>query len=307
VVLHSFTGAFGGQNDGSAPVGEMVAIDGVLYGTTSFGGAYSGGTVFSFNPATGKETVIYSFGAVGGDGSIPSAGLTHVGDSLYGTTSQGGAAGLGTVFRVELASGIETVLHEFAGGEDGASPFAPLTLANGLLYGTTYFGGPANNGTVFRIDPVTAAEVVLHAFEGPPFSGNPSAGLAYHHFHLYGTTAHGGRHCSGGCGTVFRVDTRTGRTRDLYRFSSPSDGEDPEGSLVLHQGILYGTTLEGGAGKVGTVFAIDPKTGTKTTLHDFKFQSGANPGNLVWFHGSLYGTTRGGGGAGQGTVFKLTP
>ena len=54
---------FGGQEDGSAPVGELVAVDGVLYGATSFGGQFNGGTIFSFDPATGAETVVYSFGS----------------------------------------------------------------------------------------------------------------------------------------------------------------------------------------------------------------------------------------------------
>lgn len=306
-VLYSFMGSFNGPPDGSAPEGEMVVSDGVLYGTTSFGGQFNAGTLFSFDPATGKEAVLYSFGS-GSDGAQPAAGPIVVGQVLYGTTSQGGAPGFGTVFSFDLSTRQEAVLHEFASGDDGSNPFAPLTYADGVLYGTTFFGGASNDGTVFRVDPATGDETVLHAFSGPSFSGNPAAGLVFHDGFLFGTTAHGGRSsCSGGCGTVFRVNAANGKEKDLYRFHNPRDGEDPEGGLVLRQGLLYGTTLGGGKGKAGTIFSVDVRTGTKVTLYNFHFPTGANPGTLTWFRHALFGTTRGGGGAGQGTAFRFAP
>lgn len=306
-VLYSFTGAFGGQQDGSAPVGEMIVVGGQLYGATSFGGQFDAGTVFRFDPATGVETVVHDFGS-GDDGALPGAGPVAAGTMLYGTTTQGGTAGLGTAYAVDLGSGLETVLHAFAGGDDGASPFAPLAYADGLLYGTTFFGGPSNDGTVFMLDPVAVKTTVLHAFAGPSFSGNPAAGLTIHGGQLYGTTAHGGlQHCDGGCGTVFRVDAASGKEKDVYRFRSPRDGEDPEGGLVLRDGTLYGSTQGGGKSKNGTLFSVDLATGAKTTLHDFKFSRGANPGTLMWYHGILYGTTHGGGGAAEGTAFDDRP
>jgi uncharacterized repeat protein (TIGR03803 family) len=307
-VLYSFVGVFSGSIDGNAPEGELVAANGVLYGTTSFGGTFNAGTVFRFDPATGAETLLHSFGS-GSDGAMPAAGLVLAGGVLYGTTAQGGDAGLGTAFALDLASGQETVLHSFAGGADGSEPFAPLTWHGGVLYGTTFFGGPSNDGTVFRLDPATGRERVLHAFAGPAFSGNPAAGVTFHAGLLYGTTSRGGlQACGGGCGTVFQVDARTGAEADVYQFTGPNDGQDPEGGLVYSAGTLFGTTLTGGRSHLGTVFAVNPQTGGKVTLHDFEGRAtGINPGTLVGFDHALYGTTHGGGGAGQGTVFVLAP
>jgi uncharacterized repeat protein (TIGR03803 family) len=96
------------------------------------------------------------------DGQYPEAPVTFdaVGN-LYGTTTSGGAAGLGIVFKLTPGAGgawTETVVHNFAGGSDGANPFGGLILDNsGNLYGTTYVGGGAGvfsgNGTVFEITP----------------------------------------------------------------------------------------------------------------------------------------------------------
>jgi uncharacterized repeat protein (TIGR03803 family) len=70
---------------------------------------------------SGTETVLYSF-AGASDGANPEAGLIQGSDgNFYGTTLQGGAGGLGTVFKV-APSGTETVLHAFAGSSDGANP-----------------------------------------------------------------------------------------------------------------------------------------------------------------------------------------
>lgn len=82
------------------------------------------------------------------------------GGYLYGTTSKGGASGLGTVFRVgptwamttKIAKSF-TVIYSFHGGTDGATPYAGLIAVNGKLYGTTVYGGPSNNGTVYEITP----------------------------------------------------------------------------------------------------------------------------------------------------------
>ncbi len=89
-VLHSFTGANGGS-DGAVPIAALVSLGGKLYGTTQLGSTNYGGTVFSINPATGAEQILYSF-AGGNDGSFPDASLINVGGTFYGTTFNGGAS-----------------------------------------------------------------------------------------------------------------------------------------------------------------------------------------------------------------------
>lgn len=198
-VLHDFQGA----DDGATPYAALIMdLAGNLYGTTVLGGSYGSGTVFKVN-ASGNETVLHSFQG-GADGINPYAGLImdHAG-RLYGTTDGGGTYGAGTVFRVE-PSGKETVLHSFEGNNDGANPDGGLVMDwAGDLFGTTVFGGGADDdGTVFMLDP-NGKEFVLHSFQGrdgfEPFADliTDPAG------NLFGTTNGGGSQFGG---TVFKID-----------------------------------------------------------------------------------------------------
>ena len=113
---------FAGSSDGGDPYASLIRdADGNLYSTVGYGGgaSYSGG-VFKVD-AKGNETMLYSFTG-GTDGAFPISALVrdHEGN-LYGTTTQGGSAGAGVVFKVD-PSGNETVLHNFTGGSDGAGP-----------------------------------------------------------------------------------------------------------------------------------------------------------------------------------------
>lgn len=203
-VLHSFSGS----PDGATPYDAGVVVDGAgnLYGTTIVGGTFGLGTVFEVT-STGSEKILYNF-AGGSDGAYPQAGLVRDAQgNLYGTTAGGGDTGLGVVFEV-TASGVEKVLHTFAGTPDGNYPYANVTLdAQGNVYGTTYYGGTANAGTVFKIT-AAGVESVLYSFLDSPDGAHPVAGVVLDSKgNLYGTTIFGGgTECSPyGCGTVFEV------------------------------------------------------------------------------------------------------
>jgi uncharacterized repeat protein (TIGR03803 family) len=98
--------------------------------------------------------------AGGFDGAQPAAALLDVDGTLYGTTSNGGPIGYGTIYSI-TTGGSETVLYRFAGDTDGRLPYTPLTNVSGTLYGTTgpggYLGrctGPlCGRGTVFELTP----------------------------------------------------------------------------------------------------------------------------------------------------------
>jgi uncharacterized repeat protein (TIGR03803 family) len=159
LTLHPFTG---GTTDGANPYSAMVSFAGALYGTTYTGGQYGFGTVFKVDTASGSGyALLHSFGGVG-DGKTSQGGLlpvyTNAGTPglLYGTTTSGGSAGIGTVYKIN-ASGTETVVHSFTGNQ-GASPASELINVidgNGhnQLYGTAYNGGLYGYGTVFRFTP----------------------------------------------------------------------------------------------------------------------------------------------------------
>lgn len=147
-VLYSF----GAGNDGQHPyAGVIQGSDGNLYGTTYQGGTSGLGTVYKITPG-GTETVLHSFVGGNSDGASPEAGVIQGTDgNLYGNTLQGGAAGLGTVFKF-TPGGVETILHVFAGSSDGANPSANLVQGtDGNLYGSTGAGGVGGYGTFFKV------------------------------------------------------------------------------------------------------------------------------------------------------------
>ncbi len=268
-----------------------------------------------------KYTVLYNFGGYPTDGVNPQAGLADLNGTLYGTTIGGGSGcyqsgGCGTVFAV-ARSGAESVLHSFAGGEDGAWPYAGLTFFNGLLYGTTS-GGASSSGTIFKMT-ASGTETVLHNFEGTPDGSSPQAPLVGVGSTLYGTTVYGGSQEDRGA--VFQV-AASGAETVLHSFfgsrAGHRDGKYPEANLLNVNGTLYGTTYEGGEFDKGAVFKIT-SSGVESVLHNFRGgpTDGSYPrGALVYVNGMLYGTTSGGGiggcnGCGNhehfGTVFQMTP
>jgi uncharacterized repeat protein (TIGR03803 family) len=142
--LHSF----GSGSDGENPEAGLIDVNGTLYGTTYKGGAHGQGTVFSITTG-GTEKVLHSFGS-GSDGANPEAALVDVNGKLYGTTYYGGTHGDGAVVSLSTSQ-TEHVVYSFgAGSDDARYPEAGLIDVNGILYGTTpYGGGTSDNGTVF--------------------------------------------------------------------------------------------------------------------------------------------------------------
>jgi uncharacterized repeat protein (TIGR03803 family) len=275
-VLYRFAGGADGADPGQ---GDLLYLNGRLFGTTSSGGS-SGcdgagcGTVYSVT-TSGEEHVLHSFGS-SGDGAEPLWGLINIGKAMYGTTVVGGAhvcgsaaqRGCGTVFRIDT-SGAEKVLYSFAGGSDGAAPYGGLAKVRGTLYGTTALGGAgscggtqSSCGTVYSVT-TSGVEKVLHSFRGGSDSLNPVGSLIDVNGKLYGVTAgyialapriplHG---CAT-CGTVFSVTT-SGKEQVLYNFAGGADGSQPDAPLIDVSGTLYGTTREGGK-DWGTVFSLAP-------------------------------------------------
>jgi len=128
--------------------------------------------------------------------------------------------------------------YSFRGGSDGSGPRAGLVLVNGVLYGTTFYGGSSGQGTVYEID--SKGEKVLHSFKGGSDGANPSGDLLYYNGSLYGTTPNGG---SGGTGTVFAVNLK-GKEHVVYSFGGigGTDADGPTGGLVEAGGFTPAAT-----------------------------------------------------------------
>ena len=282
-------------------------------------------------PAAPSFVVLHTFAGPSTDGAVPEAGLIpDPRGNLYGTAPAGGGSDSGVVFELS-PTGIETVLHSFTGGADGARPFAGLIRdASGNLYGTSLDGAAYSSacedrhcGVVFKLS-LAGTLTVLLTFTGGADGGNSLGGLIRDLAgNLYGTTMNGGdtSACpSQGCGVVFELircdSTPPGYDfKVLYTFTGGADGGRSQAGLTQDgAGNLYGTTPTGGAfkrcdGGCGTVFRLSP-TGTKTVLHSFAGYPTDGAGPLASLirdsTGNLYGTTYGGGASAHGMVFKLS-
>ena len=150
---------------------------------------------------------------------------------------------------------------------DGDLPNAGLIFDQaGNLYGTTFFGGSVDSGTVFELKPNTNGswtENVLHSFctgGGCGDGSHPSADLIFDRDgNLYGTAGAGG---SQGAGVVFEL-ANGGSTFAIHDFTGHQDGGNPESHLILDgAGNLYGTTLAGGKTRggcsCGVAFELKP-------------------------------------------------
>jgi uncharacterized repeat protein (TIGR03803 family) len=263
IVLHNFVPPPNGANPQAGVIRDSA---GNLYGTTEYGGASNAGVVYKVD-ATGRETVLHAFTG-GADGSYPYAGVIRDPDgNLYGTTTGGGTAHAGVVFKVD-ATGHQTVLYNFTGGADGLFPYAGVVRDSaGNLYGTTTRGGTAHAGVVYKVD-VAGDETVLYSFTGGFDGGYPYAGLIRDAAgNLYGTASNYLSVLFPG--VVYKVDT-AGHETVLHSFGGGlSDGYRPYAGVIRDSaGNLYGTTPEGGTAGAGVVYKVDP-TGHETVLYSF--------------------------------------
>lgn len=284
-TLHAFTGTRGVSSDGGNSSAEVTIGDGgVLYGTTTYGGEFGSGTVFSLTPpaspgGTWAETILHSFGGPG-DGADPIAGLVPgAGGVLYGTTYSGGASGSGTVFSLVPPASpggawTETIVYSFTGGNDGGAPYYGSLVMDsaGVLYGNCETGGINLTGAIFSLTPPTTpggrwTETVLHNYLTR--SGKlPLGGLAIDSSgNLFGTTSAGGP-LAAAAGTVFRLAPPSApggnwQYSDLHVFTYGSgEGAMPYAGVVLGPNrTLFGTTS--GVDPLvptsfGTVYAVRP-------------------------------------------------
>jgi uncharacterized repeat protein (TIGR03803 family) len=253
-------------------------------------------------PAQVSEVVLHNF-ASPPKGANPYAGVVRdPAGNLYGTTSTGGTAGWGVVYKLD-AAGMQTVLHNFTGGTDGSFPVGGVILdPSGNLYGTTESGGKSGWGVVYKLN--TAGQLtVLHSFTGGTDGGEPLGGVILDSAgNLYGTTLYGGTTDGG---VVFML-TATGHETVLHSFTGP-DGALPDSGVIRDSaGNLYGTTQFGGI-DWGVVYELDT-TGQLTVL--YTFTDGADGGSpyagvIRDSAGNLYGTTTSGNPSVGGSVYKL--
>ena len=316
-ILHSFgtitpvDGAFPFLGLTQAPNGDIYVPAGLVGGTRN----QSDECVFQYT-TTGAKSVVY---IVGYRNILGAALFPYMGGLVGVTAPPNPKYGFGQLFHLEYnnKTGIwrKTVWHYFGlqtPKHDGQLPEAPVILgSDGYLYGTTFVGGNANGGTIYKFNPVNLDYKVLHRFDPNTEGVVPEAALLLaQDGNYYGTTTLGKNSAKGG--TIFRM-TPAGVVSTIYTFT---DGSVLQAPLIqTADGNFYGTTVRGASGPTqsGTVFKMSP-AGVITILHAFgQGSDGSQPSGTVVQgpNGNLYGATSFGGTGrkeigGDGIIFEIT-
>jgi uncharacterized repeat protein (TIGR03803 family) len=248
-LLHTFHGS-----DGQQPGPGLTLYSNTLYGTTSLGGTDDWGTVFEINTTGSGFATLYNFT---NDVGVY-AGVVLSSNRLYGFTASGGAQGDGMLYSIGSADGSGfSDLFDFS-GTNGAAPYATPTIVGNTIFGSTDGGGPAQAGTVFRINTDGNSFTNLYNFTPPNGENTDGAypdfcGVVFSGGKLYGATTTSG---SGRQGTVYQLNPDGSGFTNLYDFSGSVDGAAPYATPVVSGNMLYGTTDSGGTNEEGIVFAL---------------------------------------------------
>lgn len=269
-VIYNFTGGDDGYGPGT---GLTLDEQGNLYGMTPTGGAFGLGVIFQLGPRPNGDwrfRVIHAFtgDSDGGTGSAGRLLLDDIGN-LYGVATVGGEHEKGVAFKLTRTPDQQwdfTTLYAFKGQPDAGFPYGGLISdQRGNLYGTTYYDGAYNLGSVYKLSFSNRSwhERVLYSFQGGADGANPISNLVFDAANnLYATTSEGGAPGCG-CGTIFQLAPRgDGKwvERVVHRFQGTPDGAYPYSGMASDPaGHFYGATVHGGADDDGSIYAFRPK------------------------------------------------
>jgi len=272
----------------------VKGLDGWLYGTIMYGGTNDDGLIYKIQrDGTGYQVLHYFNGT---DGEFPMGNLMQFkGGLLVGTTTEGGASDLGVVYRINPDGTGFQVLHSF-NGTNGRNPDGGLiavTVATiTYIYGVTTQGGNNNYGVIYRIEP--DGTNFSRQFNFSATSGKyPNGPLIKIGNILYGVANLGGNNEGG---VVFAYDADADTYQKLRQFSTNTNSttvRKPNGPLLNMNGVLYGTTEEGGSLSNGALYKINTDGTGYQVLHAFDDENGYY-GTLMTFGNQIYGMTNGG-------------
>lgn len=255
-LLHSFDS---GNDAGTSNVHSALALgpDGNFYGTGPLSAGYPehNGTVFKVTPA-GDVTILHVFDTRARE---PDAGVTFAPDGrLYGTVAKDGRKDCGILYSLAADGSDFRLEHQFDHRRDGCHPISSMIVGtDGLLYGTTQYGGPKGGvGTLYRFDTSTSQVQVLHIFhDDDPAGSDPSAGVSLApNGRLYGATSFGSNF---GNGSVYQA-SEFGKITVLHAFAgNGSEGQGAQAAPVPDgAGHVAGSLLNDGVHEGGTVYRV---------------------------------------------------
>ena len=303
----------GGPADGEYLYDSVIeGSDGRLYGTTVNGGLDDGGLVFTMNKDGSGYAILHHFLVSTNDGLSPWGGVIQSSDGqLYGATRHGGASDAGTIFSIKTNGSGFTIVRDFTtNANDGAYPLnSVIEGSDGRLYGRTLSGGTSNGSAIFGLNKNGSGYSVLHSFTTNLDNTDSYSGLIQgSDGALYGTTYNDGALAQG---SVFRLNKDGTGFQTLHNFEDTiADGGFPYGTVrEASDGVLYGTTSEGGPDDFGSLYKVN-RDGTGYRVLRY-FTATNNEGYVPVAPpvegpgGVLYGTTYFGGASDFGTIYQV--
>jgi uncharacterized repeat protein (TIGR03803 family) len=283
-----------------------------IYGSCTAGGRVnvSKGGIFSYDLVTDSFKIIYDcYGAAGGESPV-GAPVQTKSDEVWGTDMYGGAHSYGTIYSLNLTTGLKQIRKSFWPFQGtGYDAYQSPTFVNGKAYGLTHgsTSSGAGLGVLYEFDTASNTYTVKRQLTG--VTGNQPQGRMVLHGNgrLYGTTTTGGLN---GRGTFFEYDPVTDTFIIRHHFQNANTGGVCTGMLMVHpNGQIYGLASNGGLNGAGTLFAYDTATKTLSKKADLADSSGSYPlgGLTLARNGKMYAVTNMGGSAGGGTLMEYDP
>lgn len=230
---------------------------------------------------------------------------------LIGGNVQANQSSNGFLFSTDSTGQNFQVKYDFPVTVYGALP-ANLEMIpyNGKLYGTTSRGGTNDYGTIFEYDPTTNIYTKKFDF-GPSITatgGTPKGSLLLYNNKFYGLAAEYGVN---GTGCLFEWDPATNVYTKKFDFTGVGGslpGTNPQNSLRLLNGKMYGTTQQGGGSNLGVVFEWDPATNAYNKLYELTGPNGWGfYNNVTAYNNKLYCMSHQGGTSGYGALYVIDP
>jgi uncharacterized repeat protein (TIGR03803 family) len=235
--------------------------------------------------------------------------MAFSGGLLYGASPFGGTNSAGTVFRFDPATNQYHLIHSFAGGAEGGSPATGVIKTINGLYGTSSVGANGR-GTLYRINLLNNAYSILHQFDGAT-GGQPGGPLMEgSDGRIYGVVQAEGANNFGG---IFRIDADGSNYDLIVSFTGTGGnrrgkGVGSKGLVEGTDGLLYGTTTEGGSSDTGVFFKMSKDGSTYFIFREWPTTGLRKPNNRLMLSddGFFYGAASEGGAANKGGIFRIS-
>ena len=297
-LLHTFA------ESGNINPNELSVDGSTLYGTTTEGGTYNEGTLYSMNRDGSNFQILHNFESLTPGGEWPFSSLVQVAQTLYGSSNAPAAYSInkdGTNAQILSAQFPEV---------DG------LSVIESKLYGGGSMGdlGGGNYGAIFSMNLDGSDLQNLHVFTG--FNGDgyqPSGILTQVGSTLYGTTQ-GALGFGGAASTLFSMNLDGSSFHTLHTFNGFGGSvfdEIPDPHLTVIGSSLYGVTTQNFSSEM---FAINLDGSNFRVLHTFASgppsvlsDGGPLAAGLTLVGSTFYGVQTKGGSDGLGSLFSINP